>query len=182
MHRISGPVLHGNTLTGIFTARFILVPLILVLVAAGYGCNCDCGCGCGGDDDCPIRPCDQSDPVRLSSDLSRLGSVPYTIDSAGIAGRNLSMTVTVGGGCAEHCYRLYLDENFAESNPVQTRGYLVHQADDPCDALLHRDLVFDLQPLIRHHRALYGTDAPIIIKIYPNARREGELIAVRYNP
>ena len=184
MNRHSRTMPQCNLPAGIFTARFILVFLILVFAVAACGCHLDCGCGCGcaDDDDYPSHTCDHTGPVRLFSDPGLLSSVPYTIDSARIAGRHILMTVTVGGGCADHCYRLYVDEHFAESNPVQTLGYLVHQSDDPCDALLRHELSFDLQPLIRHHRALYGHDAPIIINIYRNSRREGEPIAVRYDP
>ena len=161
-----------------FTVR--LAVFCIFLVVAGFGC--------GKDNDCPSCICicncqsDYSSAVVMTPSLSSLTSVSYTVDSVSVAGRHLFLGIKVSGGCDEHCYRLYLDESFAESNPVQTQGYLVHVSNDPCEALLYEDLEFDLQPLIDHHRTVYGGDAPIIIKIYPNDRRDGELIAVRYEP
>jgi len=160
------------------SARLIL--FCTLLAAAGLGC--------GDDEDCPSCVCicncpsQYPDAVVMTGNLPSLTSVPYLVDSVRVDGRHLSMGVTVSGGCSEHCYRLYLSEHFAESIPVQTLGYLVHVSTDPCEAILHHRLSFDLQPLIEHHRTVYGGDAPIIIKIHPNDRREGELIAVRYDP
>ncbi len=58
----------------------------------------------------------------------------------------------------------------------------VHESDDPCDALLHHDLEFDLQPLIDQYRMFYGEIGPIIINVYPNDHRMGDFYTVQFNP
>lgn len=66
---------------------------------------------------------------------------PLTLDSAKAIGDILHLGVTFGGGCGEHTFHVVVSSLFMESDPVQASALLSHNDhDDPCDALLHRDL------------------------------------------
>lgn len=78
-----------------------------------------------------------------------------------IQGDLLRVDVTYGGGCAIHHFSLVAHGGWMESNPVQVQAFLAHDGhDDPCDALIHRDLRFDLSPLKRVYQDAYGTGTP----------------------
>ena len=90
----------------------------------------------------------------------------------------------ISGGCVEHDYQLYISETFAESNPVQTWAYLVHDdADDPCDSIYEEELLFSIQPIVDHYIEMYGSHDPIIIHIYSSEIMEpGPWHTVTYTP
>jgi hypothetical protein len=73
---------------------------------------------------------------------------PYSFQVARIEGDMLQLTVSYSGGCAEHQFNLVAWNYFLESNPVQAHVLLAHNGnDDACDAIIARDLRFDLSPL-----------------------------------
>jgi hypothetical protein len=82
-------------------------------------------------------------------DWKKLANDPATITAAHLEGRILHVRVQVGGGCKPHRFALVADGALAESNPPYAQFRLAHDGDgDPCDALLTRDLVVDLSPII----------------------------------
>lgn len=85
----------------------------------------------------PVELCEASDPTD-----------PLTVDEAIVAGDTLTVSVSHGGGCAEHVYGSCWDGSFAESEPVQTWVQLTHEDnDDSCDAIVSTDVVIDLAPM-----------------------------------
>jgi hypothetical protein len=58
----------------------------------------------------------------------------------------VELTVSYGGGCSEHTFKLQLSGGCAESYPVQCSLNLVHTTDKPdfCEALITEDLKLDL--------------------------------------
>lgn len=89
---------------------------------------------------------------------------PYTIESATIAGDELTLVVQRGGGCAQHEYTLVASRGFRESFPVQSAVVLTHDAaGDMCRALVTDTLRFDLTPLRDLYRADYHTQKGTII-------------------
>jgi hypothetical protein len=65
-----------------------------------------------------------------------------------ISGDLLTITVEYSGGCADHAFTLHALGCFLESWPLQSEIILVHDdPDDPCDAVVTEELVFDLVPL-----------------------------------
>lgn len=89
---------------------------------------------------------------------------PVTIEAAAISKDQLQLTVRFGGGCARHRIALLLGRAFMESFPVQIQARLSHDAGgDACDALITRQLAFDLSPLRQRYRNSYGPGAATII-------------------
>jgi len=83
------------------------------------------------------------------------------LDSLRIEGDHLRFRVAYGGGCADHDFKLVAWGGWMESFPVQVRAFLSHDGkNDPCDAIVARDLSFDLRPLARAYQEAYGIGEP----------------------
>ena len=90
----------------------------------------------------PSAPSDQIDIKEVTTDGSRL-----------------SVAAGHGGGCEQHSYGLCYSEQWAESDPVQIRLQLMHDAhDDSCEAYLTTTLYFDLGPLEEEYKQAYQTE------------------------
>lgn len=158
---------------GVDTAGFYA----LIDEALGLGCDlgltstCDCPEAEGFD--CAGGTCtwDYVDPDALPACRADDGD-PYTVEGASIAGSLLAVTVSASGGCAEHDWTLcWPDQSFAESSPVQARLELLHDDhDDPCDAIITEDLVFDLAPLARAWHEAYGTGPGSMVVVIGDER------------
>lgn len=91
-----------------------------------------------------------------------------------MAGDRVNMSVRYSGGCAVHDFRLVAWGGWMESYPVQVRAFLSHDdKDDPCDAIVERELSFDLRPLRRAYQDSYGVADPgsttlVIVLANPN--------------
>jgi hypothetical protein len=111
----------------------------------------------------PLQPGEGPSPVQIAS----IGSArmdPAEILRAEIAGDELRLDVQYGGGCAQHHLSLLHEGVFLESNPVQARLHLAHDAQgDRCRALIGRSLAFDLTPLKRAYQSSYQTSRGVII-------------------
>ena len=102
---------------------------------------------------------------------------PVRIVDARVHGDSLRVAVETGGGCRRHTFRLAIAQGFLESDPVQVRAALGHDAQgDPCRALLRGELAASLRPLAeawrRDYRAQRGT---VIIHL------DGWSTALRYS-
>ena len=105
-------------------------------------------------------PCEQAEPgdnVVVNEDglddTSEWGTDSYELGQAAIVNDTLRATVSFGGGCRMHEFTLVLSNAFMMTDPVRLTATLAHNAnDDPCEAWLTEDLVFDLAPV----RELYG--------------------------
>jgi hypothetical protein len=65
------------------------------------------------------------------------------------------LNVSYGGGCEEHIF-LLISTSFMESNPVQVNVILSHEDnDDPCDAWITEEFVFNLLPLKKAYQEKY---------------------------
>jgi hypothetical protein len=118
------------------------------------GCN---QCSCRGDDSW-ISTKIGCEPVRAEAcDPSMRPEQNLNVDALYLAGDALALSVQLGGGCVEHSFKLCYSEAFKESSPVQADLWLVDRATepDPCDALLTRELAFDLSALREHYGATY---------------------------
>lgn len=93
-----------------------------------------------------------------------LGADAYELDAAAIMGDTLAVTVSYGGGCAEHVFALDASAAFAESDPVQLVVALAHQANgDACERWVTQDYHFNLAPLKTRYQAEYQQDAGAIV-------------------
>jgi len=105
--------------------------------------------------DLPILVAPNTRPEKWPLDLL-LG-----LDSLRIEGDRLRFLVEYGGGCAAHDFKLVAWGGWMESFPVQTRAFLSHDdKNDPCDAIITRELGFDLRPLKWAYEDSYGVGQP----------------------
>ena len=103
-------------------------------------------------------------PLDQAATTRRLD--PAEVLAARIDGDRLHLQVRFGGGCRDHHFSLLHGGVFMESEPVQTRLQLAHDAhEDPCRALLSRELTFDLTPLRRSYEAAYARTGTIVIHL-----------------
>ena len=98
--------------------------------------------------------------------IARWGTDPYELSAASISGDTLSVTVSYGGGCADHAFTLVLDNAFRMMDPVRLQATLAHEAnDDPCEAWLTEDHHFDLTPV----KTLYQQEHGTVVLVLDNA-------------
>lgn len=90
---------------------------------------------------------------------------PFTIKSIMVDKDILKVEVTYGGGCKDHEFVLIGSNVFMESDPVQTKVVLSHNANnDLCEKLILEELEFDLSPLKHTYQQSYSdASAEIII-------------------
>jgi hypothetical protein len=127
-------------------------------------------------------------PGRVSVDFGvspqQFALDPYQIENPRISADTLNVTLTHGGGCRKHEYGLVAYSGWMESNPVQVRMVILHDAHgDNCKALLRSDLRFDLAPLREAYKKAYGgTSGTVIINLAnPTALSGAELVRLTYS-
>ena len=109
----------------------------------------------------------------------------FYIHSVWIRDDVIWLRVSHSGGCQNHYFWLFMSpDNFMESDPVQVAFFLRHYSnDDPCDALITRDIAFSLRPMIIRHRQVYHRDDDILVNMYHFADSvSGERTQVLYQP
>lgn len=110
---------------------------------------------------------------------------PFTLNDVSIDADTLTLNVSYGGGCAEHDLQLFMSPAaFMESNPVQAALYLRHNGhNDPCDALITKDVRFNLRPIAEQYRRGYGELDTIILDIFPYFEdTPSSAIQIEYRP
>jgi hypothetical protein len=92
---------------------------------------------------------------------------PFDLQNVSIDGDTISIGLQYGGGCRDHEFSLYMSPAaFAESTPVRASLYLWHEDnEDPCDALLSQEVLFDLRPIAELFRQQYGGYDEILIAV-----------------
>ncbi len=86
---------------------------------------------------------------------------PFIFDGVKLKGDFFIFKVSYSGGCEEHEFFL-ISTSFMESNPVQVNIVLSHEDnDDPCEAWITEEMVFNLLPLKKawqeQYNKIYGT-------------------------
>lgn len=105
-------------------------------------------------------PGDSDEDHVVVADGRSWGDDPFEIGSVAIADDGLSVELSFGGGCEEHDFTLVIAAEFAESDPVQLRAEIAHNANnDPCEAYLTETRVFDLGLVRARYRDSYGSGA-----------------------
>lgn len=104
------------------------------------------------------------------------------IDSVQISGDTLKLVVSYSGGCREHEFKLFGSRSILKTNPPQAEIYLSHNHNaDPCEAWITQNLKFDLRPLKNYFIQTFGSEDPLLLKIYePGTNRVYEPL-VRYD-
>jgi len=92
-------------------------------------------------------------------EIKNLKNDHYGITNAFLWEDTLHISVTYGGGCKEHLFRLVWDGNLSKSNPPQITLHLLHDAqDDHCRALLQQELQFDLSAHLEQETIIHLTN------------------------
>lgn len=87
-------------------------------------------------------------PVLIDADLyENAPSDEFLFQSATIDGNCLKMIVRYGGGCEAVTFQLIDAAAIMESLPVQRNIRLSLKDEDDCEALVTRELYYDLTPL-----------------------------------
>ena len=101
-----------------------------------------------------------------SNDCNPSGDQDMRIEKALIEQNQLKLVIRYGGGCGTIENKLITCGYFMESNPVQLAIFLSHQDNDPCEALLKKELEFDLSPLISLYQENYQeTEGAILLRL-----------------
>ena len=80
-----------------------------------------------------------------------------------VSGDTLSIDASYGGGCEAHEFQVCWDQSFMESEPVQVRLEVWHDANgDSCEAYLSETLLFDLAPLKQAWQDAYQQESGTI--------------------
>lgn len=88
---------------------------------------------------------------------------PYSILNTRILGDMLFVTVQHSGGCKEHEFNLIGPLTIPAGDPTPITAYLLHDANgDACEALITRELSFDLTPLKERWKNVTGRSSGTI--------------------
>ncbi len=98
----------------------------------------------------------------------RLASSPFRfVDGATVEGDRLCIGVSYGGGCEEHGFALHVHRETVENSPLRIAAILTHNNNnDMCEALITRQIGFDLTSLKEHLRKVTGqTSGTVLLDI-----------------
>lgn len=120
----------------------------------------------GCEDRKKIGPDEQSQAADIiidHSDCTPSADPDLKIEDARLEQNNLKITIRYGGGCGTVNNELLTCGYFMESNPVQLSVFLSHEDNDPCEALVKKEINFDLSPLIDLYEDNYRDRNGVII-------------------
>ena len=120
--------------------------------------------GCGVENQIPQEKTPDSSKIVIDPD----NCTPFTdpdliIENAVVKQNRLKLTIRYGGGCGTVENKLFTCGHFMESNPVQLAIALSHKDNDPCKALIEKQLDFDLSPLADLYNINYVEQDKVII-------------------
>jgi len=119
--------------------------------------------------DSPSSPDDQNSSleVKITSDAGPASLLDVTgILEARVIDDRLILDVSFGGGCAEHDFVALAPPDFSDGVPVELPVFLRHDAHgDPCEALLQRQLEFDLSSVRQLWLATFGVPGELGLRI-----------------
>ena len=88
---------------------------------------------------------------------------PFVFNDIILKSNSLKMNASYGGGCKEHEFVL-IATSFMESYPIQVNVVLSHEDnDDPCDAWITEEKMFNLSPLKKAWQEQYNEISGTII-------------------
>lgn len=88
---------------------------------------------------------------------------PFSLDkengpAISISNDVINYKVSYTGGCEDHNFDLYAENEFLESDPVQSSVFLIHENNgDICESQITETLQFDLKPLKESYQGGYQT-------------------------
>ena len=127
------------------------IPVILFMAAVFPACDDSYDVASGAED---ILVVDSH--AGFSLDECRIKTIHVDTDI-------LTAEVEYGGGCGNVEFKLLASSVFMESNPVQSAVTVSFKDEDPCKALVTRQLRFNLRPLAEAYKAAYQVDSGTIL-------------------
>ena len=150
---------------------FALASGLILLATAGAGLAQDDGSDDGDAQVVAISAEDVSDDEKLRGQVvidpdaaAALSADEYELEAVALTGDTLAITLSYGGGCAEHLFALDASAAFRESDPVQLMVTLGHDAnEDSCQRWVTEEYYFDLTPLRMRYHEEYQQDSGAIV-------------------
>ncbi len=103
---------------------------------------------CTSGADVSLAKGDAADPVVVSRACRGAPEDPLHLATIAVEGDRLRVTVSYGGGCAEHAFAACWDGIVQETAPPRTSLALHHDGNgDACDALISHDVLIDVSKL-----------------------------------
>ncbi|MBL3657122.1 hypothetical protein [Fulvivirga sediminis] len=99
--------------------------------------------------------------ITINDDTN--GVANYEVLSATIDQAKLLLNIRHSGGCKDISYNLITNGVFRESIPVQLDVDLVFSEEDQCEALIEKQLCFNMSTLTELYKDNYQTDSGKII-------------------
>lgn len=111
--------------------------------------------------------CSRDEVCFTSTPPCTLQKDPVTVRRGELHEDILTITVTFGGGCGAHEFKLFMQPAFLESFPVQANLFLQHtDFGDPCDAIVSEDVSFNIRSIAELYKYMYGDYAEVILNVY----------------
>jgi hypothetical protein len=95
--------------------------------------------------------------IIINPDFNSYQKDNFDLQNTALDNGKLYLTISYGGGCGSPLYELVATPTFMESNPVQVGIMLSFTDNDPCRALVTKQLCFDLTPLGKLYEKSYQT-------------------------
>ena len=138
--------------SSVSTARGVASIGLLLGLFAASGCR-----------ESPVAPGAPERNVVVEDGRNR-GDDPYVVNSAAVDGHELTLEVSYAGGCERHDFTLVISSRFLESDPVQLRAVLAHEANgDTCEAWITESIDFDLALVRTRYQQFYGPGAGTVV-------------------
>ena len=113
------------------------------------------------NDDADVTP---TGLVVIDDSAEEWGVDAYVLNSAVIAGDQLKLNISYGGGCRDHVFTLVAASAFEGSSPVALKVTLAHDADnDPCEAFFTEEHHFDLTPIKAMYQITYQEESGVVV-------------------
>ena len=143
--------------------HFIAGILSLILCCL-LGCERDGGELVAISNDVPLVEIENWGTVVIADKAENWGTDDYVLNAATIVGDTLTLNVSYSGGCERHDFTLVAAHGFMESDPVQLRVTLAHDANnDACEAYPTEDYHFDLGEIKTLYQEAYRQKAGTIV-------------------
>ncbi len=93
----------------------------------------------------------------------------YTIHSAIITDKILTIDFSYKGGCSDHGFDLMFNGRYMKSMPMKASLYLIHETTDSCEEDLRQQFRYDLSKLLPENQKkliikLYGYDLNLVLE------------------
>lgn len=147
-----------------------LTHLIVYALGSFFICVCVIGCERDGGElvaisnDVPLVEIENWGTVVIADKADNWGTDDYALNAATLVGDTLTLNVSYSGGCERHDFTLVAAQEFMESDPVQLRVTLAHDANnDACEAYPTEDYHFDLGAIKTLYQEAYRQKAGTIV-------------------